>query len=84
MAWDLLHLERRQEDDRGKETWMPHTKILETSHDDSLGDFVAHLQERFGISRVELGECLTSYRPARAYSIVLGTDSRPQSELPGA
>lgn len=63
---------------------MPHTKILETSHDDSIGDFVAHIQERFGISRVELGECLTSYRPARAYSIVLGTDPRPQAELPGA
>ena len=63
---------------------MPHTKILETSHDDSIGDFVAHIQERFGISRVELGECLTSYRPARAYSIVLATDLRPQSELPGA
>jgi hypothetical protein len=84
MARDLLHLERRHEDDPGKETPVPHTKILETSHDDSIGDFVAHIQERFGISRVELGECLTSYRPARAYSIVLGTDPRPQAELPGA
>lgn len=54
---------------------MPHSKISETSHDDSTGDFIAHLQERFGITRVELGECLTRYRPARSYSIVLGTES---------
>lgn len=63
---------------------MPPTNNHQTSHDDSIGDFTAHLQRRFGISRVELGECLTQYRPARAYSIVLGSDVPPQSELPAA
>lgn len=59
---------------------MPHTKISEMSHDDSIGDFSAHLQRRFGITRVELGECLTHYRPSRSYSIVLGSDAPAQAE----
>ncbi|MDQ2645444.1 MAG: hypothetical protein M3020_16620 [Myxococcota bacterium] len=59
---------------------MPPYKLSDTSHDDSIGDFTAHLQRRFGITRVELGECLTHYRPARTYSIVLGSDPQNQAE----
>jgi len=63
---------------------MPPADSMETSHDDSTGDFGAHLQRRFGISRVELGECLTRYRPARAYAILVEDDARSSAELPAA
>jgi hypothetical protein len=41
--------------------------------DDPASDFGAHLQKRLGISRQELGECLTRYEPSRPYPINLGS-----------
>jgi hypothetical protein len=48
---------------------------------DSPSDFAAHLQRRLGISRLELGECLTQYKPARSYDIVFGSNDRVGSSL---
>jgi hypothetical protein len=38
---------------------------------DSSYDFGTHLQQQLGVTRLELGECLTQYRPARRYPILL-------------
>ena len=53
---------------------MAHDSMTGTDAIDSTADFAAHLQRRLGISRLELGECLTHYRPARSYQIVLGAE----------
>jgi hypothetical protein len=49
-----------------------------TGGDDS--DFAAHLQRRFGVTTYELGECLTQYRPSRAYPIVVSSEAQQSAQ----
>lgn len=62
---------------------MGHHSRTGTDANESLSDFAAHLQQRLGVSRLELGECLTQYRPARSYSIVFGPTESSSGETSG-
>jgi hypothetical protein len=59
---------------------MAQHSITGSDANESLSDFAAHLQQRLGVSRLELGECLTEYRPARSYSIVFGPTETARGE----
>jgi hypothetical protein len=60
---------------------MAHDSMTGSDSYDPCSDFAAHLQRRLGISRLELGECLTQYKPARSYDIVFGSNERAQGDL---
>jgi hypothetical protein len=75
LARELLLLLRRSLDWRSERKPMLDANPTE-DHDNVPGDFGSHLQRCFGITSLELGECLTRYRPSRAYAIAVEGESR--------